>query len=59
MHGDDDQLVPPPMSARKTIQLLRHGTLKIYSGFPHGMCQTHPDQVNADLLALIRTATVR
>jgi non-heme chloroperoxidase len=59
MHGDDDQLVLPAMSARKTIQLLKHGTLKIYSGFPHGMCQTHPDQVNADLLAFIRTETSR
>jgi non-heme chloroperoxidase len=59
MHGDDDQLVSPAISARKTIQLLKRGTLKIYSGFPHGMCQTHPDQVNADLLAFIQKETTK
>jgi non-heme chloroperoxidase len=54
MHGDDDQVVPIGDSAELTIKLLHDGTLKIYSGFPHGMCTTHADVINADLLAFIR-----
>ena len=54
MHGEDDQLVPIHDSARKTIELLKHGTLKTYAGYPHGMCQTHADRVNADLLEFVQ-----
>lgn len=51
MHGDDDQIVPYADSAPLAVELLKHGTLKTYAGLPHGMCTTHPDIVNADLLA--------
>lgn len=54
MHGDDDQIVPIADSALRAIELLKHGTLKVYPGLPHGMCTTHPDVINADLLAFIR-----
>lgn len=54
LHGDDDQIVPIGASALKTIQLLKKGTLKVYPGADHGMCSTHQDQVNADILAFIR-----
>ena len=54
MHGDDDQIVPVADSAHLSVKLLRHGTLKTYPGFPHGMCTTHADVVNPDLLAFIR-----
>lgn len=54
MHGEDDQIVPIDDSARKAIGLLKHGELKTYPGLPHGMATTHPDVVNADLLAFIR-----
>jgi len=54
MHGDDDQVVPIADSALLTIKLLKHGTLKVYKGFPHGMATTHADQINADLLAFIK-----
>lgn len=53
-HGDDDQIVPIGGSAQLSIKLLRHGTLKVYPGLPHGMCTTHPDLINADLLAFLR-----
>jgi len=53
MHGDDDQIVPIANSALKSIELLRHGTLKVYGGLPHGMCTTHPERINEDLLAFI------
>jgi non-heme chloroperoxidase len=54
MHGDDDQIVPIADSAPLSAKLLRHATLKIYPKFPHGMCTTHADVVNAELLAFIK-----
>jgi non-heme chloroperoxidase len=55
LHGEDDQIVPLEMSSRKAVELLRKGELKTYPGYPHGMCQTHADRINADLLAFIRS----
>ncbi|MGN6223747.1 alpha/beta fold hydrolase [Pseudoxanthomonas sp.] len=55
MHGDDDQIVPIADSALLSIKLLKKGTLKVYPGLPHGLCTTHPDTVNADLLAFIQS----
>jgi non-heme chloroperoxidase len=54
LHGEDDQLVPVHESAHRTVALLERGELKTYPGYPHGMCLTHADQVNADLLSFIR-----
>ena len=54
MHGDDDQIVPIADSALLGIKLLKKGTLKVYEKFPHGMCTTHADIVNPDLLAFIK-----
>ena len=54
MHGDDDQIVPIADSAPLSAKLLKKGTLKVYEKFPHGMCTTHADVVNADLLAFIK-----
>jgi non-heme chloroperoxidase len=54
MHGDDDQIVPIADSALLSAKLLGKGTLKVYEEFPHGMCTTHADVVNADLLAFIK-----
>jgi non-heme chloroperoxidase len=54
MHGDDDQIVPYADSAPLSAKLLAKGTLKTYAGLPHGMCTTHPDIINADLLAFIK-----
>ena len=55
LHGDDDQIVPYKDAALKSVELVQHGTLKLYPGFPHGMCATHPEIVNPDLLAFIRS----
>ena len=54
MHGTDDQIVPYADSAPLAVRLLKHGTLKTYDGLPHGLCTTHADIINADLLAFIR-----
>jgi non-heme chloroperoxidase len=37
------------------IKLLKNGTLKVYKGYPHGMCTTHSEDINRDLLAFIRS----
>ena len=46
--------MPIADSAPLSAKLLKNGTLKIYEGLPHGMCATHPDIVNRDLLAFIQ-----
>ena len=53
LHGDDDQIVPIGASAMLSSKLIKNATLKVYKGAPHGMCTTHKDEVNADLLAFI------
>lgn len=55
LHGEDDQIVPIGNSARKAIGLVRDGTLKTYPGLSHGLFATHPDVVNANLLAFARS----
>jgi non-heme chloroperoxidase len=54
MHGDDDQIVPIGASAQLSAKLVKNAELKVYPGLPHGMCATHPDVINADLLAFIK-----
>ena len=54
MQGDDDQVVPYKDAALLQAKLLKNGTLKVYPGYPHGMCTTNVDVINADLLAFIR-----
>jgi non-heme chloroperoxidase len=54
MHGDDDQVVPIADSALLSVKLLKKGTLKVYKGLSHGMCTTHADVINPDLLAFIK-----
>lgn len=55
MHGEDDQVVPVDDAARKSIKLLKHGTLKTYPGLSHGMFATHPEVINPDLLAFVKS----
>jgi len=53
LHGDDDQIVPIANSAQLTANLVHGATLKVYPGASHGLCSTHKNEVNADLLAFI------
>jgi len=54
MHSEDDQVVPYADSGPLSAALLRNGTLKTYSGFPHGMPTVHAETINADLLAYLQ-----
>ena len=53
LHGDDDQIVPLADSALLSAKLVKNATLKVYPGLPHGMCTTHAELINRDLLAFI------
>jgi non-heme chloroperoxidase len=55
LHGDDDQIVPVADSAPLSAKLLKNCKLKIHEKLPHGMCTTHADLVNAELLAFMAT----
>jgi non-heme chloroperoxidase len=54
MHGDDDQVVTIGITALVSSKIVKGATLKVYPGLPHGMCSTHKDVINADLLQFIQ-----
>ncbi len=54
LHGDDDQIVPIGASAMLSSKIVKNATLKVYKGAPHGMCTTHKNQVNEDLLGFFK-----
>jgi non-heme chloroperoxidase len=56
VHGDDDQVVPIDASAKASKKLVPQAELKIYAGGPHGIADTHKDQLNRDMLAFLRQA---
>jgi non-heme chloroperoxidase len=53
MHGEDDQIVPVGITALVSSKIVKGATLKVYPGLPHGMCSTHKDLINADLLEFV------
>ena len=54
IHGDDDQIVPIGAAGRASARLIKHAKLLVYPGAPHGLTDTHKDQVNADMLAFVK-----
>ncbi|MCU1303473.1 MAG: alpha/beta hydrolase fold [Candidatus Sulfotelmatobacter sp.] len=56
LHGDDDQIVPIASAALLSSKMVKGATLKVYPGLPHGMCSTNKDEINADLLAFLKSA---
>jgi non-heme chloroperoxidase len=54
LHGDDDQIVPIGASAQLSVKLVKGAVLKVNPGAPHGMCTTHKDEVNKELLAFCK-----
>ena len=55
IHGDDDQIVPIGASGLRSAKIVRNAILKVYAGAPHGIADTHKDQLNADLLEFIKS----
>lgn len=56
MHGDDDQVCPINGTAILSAKLIKNAILKVYPGLSHGMCQTHKDVINKDLLEFVQQA---
>ena len=54
LHGDDDQLVSVDNNARASHRLIKSSKLIIYKAGPHGITDTHKNQLNQDLLAFLR-----
>ncbi|PWT91133.1 MAG: alpha/beta hydrolase [Proteobacteria bacterium] len=59
IQGDDDQIVPFANAGALQAKLIKGAVLKVYKGAPHGLCTTHKDQVNEDLLAFFKTEAQR
>lgn len=55
LHGEDDQIVPIKAASEKAIRLLKHGTLKVYPGRPHGIAGSYQEQLDQDILDFIRS----
>jgi non-heme chloroperoxidase len=55
IHGDDDQIVPIDAAGRASARLIKNSTLKVYPGAPHGITDTHKDELNKDLLAFLQS----
>jgi len=54
LHGDDDQVVPIGAAALTSAKLIKNATLKVYQGAPHGITDTHKEELSKDLLAFIK-----
>ena len=56
IHGDDDQIVPIDIAAKKAVKLIPHATLKIYEGAPHGLTVVpgFKERFNMDLLDFLK-----
>ena len=54
VHGDEDVIVPMENTAMVAEQLIPDCSVKVYAGAPHGLCSTHKDKLNDDLLAFLR-----
>jgi non-heme chloroperoxidase len=59
LHGEDDQVVPVRSSSMKSARLITGAKDVYYPGAPHGITATHQDQINAELLAFLRSSPVQ
>ena len=54
IHGDDDQVVPFAVGGKASAALVPGAELKVYPGAPHGITDTHKEQLGNDLLDFIK-----
>ena len=55
IHGDDDQVVPIDVGGRASAARITGAELKVYPGAPHGITDTHKEELSADLLTFLST----
>ncbi len=54
IHGDDDQIVPIELSGIPAAKIVKGAKLVVYKDAPHGITDTHKDQLNQDLLNFLQ-----
>jgi non-heme chloroperoxidase len=57
IHGDDDQIVPIQAAGKRSAEIVKGSTFKIYPGAPHGLANTvaYKDRFNTDLLDFLKS----
>jgi non-heme chloroperoxidase len=55
IHGDDDQIVPIEVTAKRVAKIVKQVELKVYPGGAHGLPAVAKDKINADLLAFAQS----
>jgi non-heme chloroperoxidase len=53
VHGDDDQVVPFEVGGKASAERIEGARLIVYPGAPHGITDTHKEQLGSDLLAFL------
>ena len=53
IHGGDDQIVPPAMSAQLVPRHVKQSEVLLYPGAPHGITDTHKHRLNQDILSFL------
>ena len=54
IHGNDDQVVPFAVGGKASAARITGSVLKVYRGAPHGITDTHSEQLCADLFEFLR-----
>ncbi len=57
VHGDADQVVPFEVGGAASAALVKKARLIVYPGAPHGITDTHKEQLGNDLLAFLKEHT--
>lgn len=57
IHGDEDQIVPFEVGGKTSSGMIDGAILKVYEGAPHGLADTHKEQLNNDLLDFLNTVS--
>jgi non-heme chloroperoxidase len=55
IHGDDDQVVPFEVGGKKSAARIKDAKLLVYPDAPHGITDTHKEQLSADLLEFLNS----
>jgi len=53
IHGDADRILPPDATSRRQAKMIKHVKFAEIAGGPHGLCWTHADRVNAELVPFV------
>ena len=53
IHGDADRILPPDATSRRQAKMIKHVRFAEIAGGPHGLCWTHADRVNAELVPFV------